>query len=162
MRKWMLLPTVVLVLSLAAQPSAARADKPPSVHEVASALMCRCGCGMTVATCQESMPCATSDGMILEIKRQIGEGKSKQEILDSFAAVYGEGVLALPRKSGFSLAAWVTPFLALSAGAVLISALVWFWTKRGVVQREAAAPTTSSEEFRSYEERVDEDLGLLD
>jgi cytochrome c-type biogenesis protein CcmH len=157
-----LLLVAVLVLALAVRPSAAGADEPPSVHEVAGALMCQCGCGMTVATCQESMPCATSDGMILEIQRQIGEGKSKPEILDSFASIYGEGVLALPRKSGFSLAAWVVPFLGLSAGGVLISGLVWFWTRRGIAHRTAALPATPSEELKSYEERVDQDLGLLD
>ncbi|OGO09420.1 MAG: hypothetical protein A2Y61_05755 [Chloroflexi bacterium RBG_13_60_13] len=158
----MLLSATVLILVLAAWPSTTAAGDPPSVHEIASGLMCQCGCGMTVATCQESMPCTTSDAMVGEIQRQISEGKSKQEILDSFVAVYGEQVLALPRKSGFSLAAWVTPFLVLSAGAVLISALVWFWAKRGAAKPEVAAAEASSEEFRSYEERVDQDLALLE
>ena len=162
MRRWMLLSATVLILVLAAWPSTTGADDPPSVHEISGELMCQCGCGMTVATCQESMPCTTSDTMVQEIQRQIDEGKSKQEILDRFASIYGEQVLALPRKSGFSLAAWVTPFLALSAGAVLISALVWFWAKRGAAKTEVAAAEASSEEFKSYEERVDQDLALLE
>src|SRR3990170_2585442 len=75
---------------LAISPPAAKAvhaDEPPSVHDVASGLMCQCGCGMTVATCQESMSCSVSDSIVQEIKDQIDEGKGKGEILDYFATI---------------------------------------------------------------------------
>lgn len=162
MRRWLLLVSAFLALALATPFESAIAEDPPTLREMAGELMCLCGCGMTVAACQESMPCTTSDAMVAEIQRLIDEGKSKQEIFDYFVASYGEAVLALPQKSGFSLAAWVAPFLALSAGAVFISGLAWFWTRRGGVRREAAAPAPPSDELKAYEERVDQDVGRLD
>jgi len=161
-RRWLLVVAAVFALALATPSMGAVAEEPPTLREIAGELMCQCGCGLTVAACQESMPCTTSDAMVAEIQRLIDEGKSKQEIFDYFVASYGEGVLALPQKSGFSLAAWVAPFLALSAGAVFISGLAWFWTRRGGVRREAAAPEPPSDDLKTYEERVDRDVGRLD
>lgn len=154
-----LIPAVlVAVLPLAT----AHADEPPSVHDVASGLMCQCGCGMTVAACQEAMSCSIAGSLVQEIGDQIDEGKSKGEILDYFATIYGEEFLGAPRKSGFGLTAWVTPFLAVTAGAVVAGTLVWFWaTRRLAAMKAAAAPATGFQNLDLYEQRVDEDLRLL-
>ena len=162
MLRWMLPPALLVALLLVAWPPAVSADEPPSVHEVSSGLMCQCGCGMTVATCQESMSCAIADTIVLEIRGQIDEGKGKGEILDSFVSVYGEDVLSVPRKSGFSLMAWVTPFLAVVTGAVVASGFVWYWARRRPVPADAAASAAQTADLDLYEQRVDEDLSLLD
>ncbi len=161
MCKGVLALALLLALVLASWPSAVHADGPPTVHDVASELMCQCGCGLTVAVCQESMACSVADGIVQEIQRQIDAGKGKQEILDYFVVVYGEQVLALPRKSGFSLTAWTIPFLAVAAGAVVISLLAWLWVRRRPAPIPEEAPPTSAGELSRYQERVDEDLRYL-
>jgi cytochrome c-type biogenesis protein CcmH len=153
---------LALVLALPAWPATAAADGPPTVHDVASELMCQCGCGLTVAACQESMTCNIGDSMVQEIQRRIDAGESKQEILNAFVAVYGEQVLASPRKSGFSLTVWVAPFVALALGGVVVSALVWAWVRRRPAPVGAEVLAESSDDLDLYGKQVDEELRLLE
>ena len=162
MLKWALPALLALGLLLNPWPIHVHADGPPTVHQVASGLMCQCGCGLTVASCQESMTCTVANGIVQQIQRQIDEGKSKQEIQEYFVSLYGEQILALPRKSGFSLTAWTTPFLAVALGAVVVSAVVWFWVKRRSVLAGAGAPSGPPSVTSAYEERVDQDLRMLE
>ncbi len=173
MLRWTLLSALLLALILPAWlfaaplatpagPSAANADGPPSVHEVASELMCQCGCSLSVAACQEAMECSVADSTVLDIERRLDAGESKQEILNYFASVYGEQVLALPRKSGFSLTAWVAPFLAVAVGGVFISSLVFAWVRRNSASLEAEVSAAESEELDPYQKQVDDELRLLE
>lgn len=156
---------VALLVTLAASAltGVARGQEKTSVHNVASELMCQCGCALTVAACQEAMECSIAGDIVQEIDRQIVAGKSKAEIQGYFASVYGEKVLALPKKSGFSLTAWTTPFLAISAGAVVLGIVVWWWVKArsGPGPDEGAMPGPQ-EELSRYEQQVDRDLKLLE
>jgi cytochrome c-type biogenesis protein CcmH len=159
-------PAVALVLLIAlAAPGltlTASAEESPTVHSVASELMCQCGCALTVAACQEAMECSIATDIVEEINVQIAAGKSKGEIQSYFASVYGEKVLALPKKSGFSLTAWTTPFLAISAGAVLLSIVVWWWVKaRTGPEPEEESEPQLREELSLYEQQVDRDLRLM-
>ena len=166
MLKWILPSVLLLALSVSALPLAAHADEPPSVHSVAAGLMCQCGCGMTVAVCQESMSCSIAGSIVQEIQGQIDEGKSKQEITESFVSVYGEEILSAPRKSGFGLMAWVTPFLAVGVGGAVAALAAWAWVRRRSTYSEATASATAAasptEDLNLYEQRVDEDLRLLE
>jgi cytochrome c-type biogenesis protein CcmH/NrfF len=169
MLRWLLPSALILALVLTAglfagstRPLSVRGDEPPTVHGVASELMCQCGCALTVAACQESMECSVADSMVEEIRSQIDAGKSKQEIVDSFASVYGEAVMALPRKSGFGLTAWVTPLLAVAAGGVAVSAAIWAWAKRRSTPPGTELPARPLDDLHPYEERVDEELRFLE
>ena len=158
MLRWMLPSALLLVLILAAWPQAIAADEPPTVREVASDLISQCGSGMVLA----DHDCGVARSMKASIQRQIDAGKTKEEILDHFVSIYGEQVLATPRKSGFSLTAWVAPFLAVAAGGIVVSALVWTWARRRPASAEAAASPFPVEDLDLYEERVDEELRLLE
>jgi len=150
-----MLPSVLLlVLILAAWPQASAADEPPTVDEVASELISQCGSGVVLA----DHDCGVARSMKASIQSQIDAGKTKEEILDHFVSIYGEQVLATPRKSGFSLTAWVAPFLAVAAGGIVVSALIWTWARRRPASAEAAASPFPVEDLDPYEERVDEDL----
>jgi cytochrome c-type biogenesis protein CcmH len=150
-----MLPSVLLlVLILAAWPQAIAADEPPTVDEVASELISQCGSGMVLA----DHDCGVARSMKASIQRQIDAGNTKEEILDHFVSIYGEQVLATPRKSGFSLTAWVAPFLAVAAGGIVVSALIWTWARRRPASAEAAASPFPVEDLDLYEERVDEEL----
>ncbi len=162
MRKRLLAVTLLLALAVPALPLAASAEEKPTVHSVASELMCQCGCALTVAACQEAMECSIADDIVEEIGNQIAAGKSKGEIQSYFASVYGEKVLALPKKSGFSLTAWTTPFLAIGAGAIVLGVVVWWWVKaRAQPADEEAIPSEPDGQLARYEHQVDRDLRLL-
>ena len=59
-----------------------------------------------------------------EVRGMIAQGRSHQQILDYYVAQYGERILAAPRKSGFNLAAYWVPYLAILAGIGLTVLLV--------------------------------------
>ncbi len=156
----LLLASVALV-AVAARPSEVGADGPPTADDVGSELMCQCGCSMTVATCIQSMTCDVAQGMVADIQTQIDAGKSKGEILDDFVSQYGESILATPRKSGFTLTAWLTPFAALIVGAAVVSWAVWAWTRRRALKPQEPM-IADKEQLDAYEEQVERDLRLLE
>ncbi len=158
----LMLMAVVLGLIPTVRTPVLHADTPPTVAEIGGILMCQCGCGLTVMNCQGAMTCSVSDGIMKQIQDQVDAGKGKQEILDYFAAAYGPGILALPSKSGFGLAAWTTPFLLIAAGAILVGGLMWFWARRRPVPAPAGAATTTPAQLSAYEKRVDDDLRSMD
>lgn len=59
-----------------------------------------------------------NDRFVAEILDLMNEGYTKEEIRDYFVGVYGESILASPETTGFSLLAWVVPFIALGGAAV--------------------------------------------
>ncbi|GAB6877105.1 hypothetical protein JCM13210_18320 [Thermaerobacter litoralis] len=62
-----------------------------------------------------------------EIRRLLAEGRSRDEILQSFADRYGAWVVYMPPRSGWYLLGWAAPFLAVAGGAGL---LAWWWRGR--------------------------------
>jgi cytochrome c-type biogenesis protein CcmH len=158
MLRWILPAALILVLALAAWPQAGDADEPPTVREVASDLISQCGSGMILA----DHDCVGARNMKATIQQLIDAGRTKEEILDYFVASYGEGVLATPRKSGFSLTAWVTPAVAVALGAVIGVALTWAWVRRRPVPPGGEVPIAPSEGLDLFEEQVDEELRLLE
>jgi cytochrome c-type biogenesis protein CcmH len=107
------------------------------------------------------MECNVADSMVADIQRRIDAGEGKQDILNGVAAVYGEQVLAAPRKSGFSLTVWVAPFVAIAFGGALVSALVWAWVRRRPAPVGAEVAGEPSHDLGLYEKRVDDELSLL-
>ena len=152
-----------LLAVVATVPQGATASGPPTVDDLTDELMCQCGCGMTLANCFESMECSVSGSMATEIQQQIDQGKTKGEISDYFVAQYGEAVLASPRKSGFGLAAWTIPFLAIAAGGGATAWLVWLWARRRSPRGfQATVGVQDAGLLRRYEDQVDEDLKALE
>ncbi len=63
-----------------------------------------------------------------EIREQIGQGRSDQEILDFMVGRYGDFVRYRPPLKGTTLFLWFGPFLLLAAG---VAALVLYLRRRG-------------------------------
>ncbi len=61
-----------------------------------------------------------------QIKDELSEGWSEQQVLDYFVAQYGERVLAEPQRKGFTSLVWVLPLTA-----VLLGAFIVWWVLRG-------------------------------
>lgn len=130
-----------------------------TTQEVEEALTCQCGCGLTVHSCNH-LQCGFAIPAKQEVAQQVSEGKKRNEILASFVARYGEKVLSAPTTSGFNLAAWITPFLAVLIGAVLVGIVSFRWA-RNRPQASTETPPLSAETSQ-YQARLKKELDTFD
>jgi cytochrome c-type biogenesis protein CcmH len=91
------------------------------------------------------------------IRREIAQGKTKQEIKDDLEAQFGPRVLALPPASGFDLSAYLVPAIAIAAAAIAIALGLRRWRRSGGEPPEGGAPLDSTESAR-----LDADLARYD
>jgi len=147
---------VALVLPLLPLSVALAGD--PKVEDVTKELMCQCGCGMTVPVCASSMECLVSSQITDVTSQQLAEGRSKSEIISYFIGIYGEKVRSTPTKSGFSVTAWVTPFVAVTAGIAIVGRLILLWQRPEAPAETPAAAEMDDDALRRYEQLVEQDL----
>lgn len=57
-----------------------------------------------------------------EISQQMAQGRTDDEILNFFAARFGQEVLLTPPSSGFGALVWVVPVVGVAVGIVLLTA----------------------------------------
>ncbi len=126
-----------------------------TTQEVEEGLTCQCSCGLTVHSCNH-LQCSFAVPRKQEIAKALNEGKGKEEILASYMAQYGEKVLSAPTTTGFNLAAWITPFLALILGGVVVSLITLRWSRQRVAQ--ASQPPVVTEVADEYRERLRKEL----
>jgi cytochrome c-type biogenesis protein CcmH len=88
--------------------------------------------------------------MHADIQALVAGGYSANEILDAFIATYGERVLMAPRARGFNWSGYVTPFVAVAAGAAVVTFLLRRWTRASAAT--AAAPAARAADIASPEE----------
>ncbi|HEY9426886.1 MAG TPA: cytochrome c-type biogenesis protein [Gemmatimonadaceae bacterium] len=101
-----------------------------ALDELEHHIHCMCGCNLDVFTCRTTdFTCPVSPAMHRDVMTLVKGGHSAQEIIDAFVNVYGERVLMEPKKSGFNLTGYITPFAALGGGAALIVALLRRWKR---------------------------------
>ncbi len=115
-----LLPLLIMLFSLNinALASGEFDINSPEVKEIASQFSMQGHENHDLATCSTKL-------MYYEdIAELLNEGMSEQEILDYYYSMYGEQGLRAPKMEGFSLTAWLTPFLILGvAGFTLFVGL---------------------------------------
>jgi cytochrome c-type biogenesis protein CcmH len=102
-----------------------------------------------------STPLSVSDAPVARdmkeyIRTRIGEGASKEEIIDELEAEFGPTIHATPPKEGFDLMAWVVPIGAVLLGLGLIPVVVRAWRSRP--PPAPAAPITAEDARRLDEE----------
>ena len=157
MLRWDLVAAaLVAFLALVASAPAAQAqpaDAEAMEESIAGKLMCHCGAAVTVADCGTN---TIANGMRGIISQQVALGKSTGEVLDHFTTLYGECILAEPRKSGLGLAAWLGPVVAIGAAGAVLGGSMWVWASRR--RREPGPSLSAHGEMDEYERRVEEEL----
>ena len=113
-------------LALVLLAPAARAEQPASLTEIEKQVMCPV-CG-TLLQLAES-PQAQRERVF--INRLIDEGKTEAQVKDALVAEYGDEVLALPPRSGFSLSAYVVPIVAFLIALAALAVGVLRWRRAG-------------------------------
>jgi cytochrome c-type biogenesis protein CcmH len=141
-----------LVLVLAGP--AAASEQRPTASELESELVC--------PVCETTLD--TSDAPVARrmkafIRERIAAGDTKSEIKSKLVADFGPAVLAVPPRQGFDLVAWILPLAVLVAGALLVGALAWRWSRRG---DEAPPPDEAEPLDPALERRLDEELARFE
>jgi cytochrome c-type biogenesis protein CcmH len=96
---------------------------------VASQFACTCGCGQDHYECDPNTCNLTTD-FKKDLVDMMNKGWDKDKIRAYYVNIYGEEILTSPEKSGFSLTAWVLPFVVLGAAAVALFIVIRKWVKK--------------------------------
>jgi cytochrome c-type biogenesis protein CcmH len=143
---------VAICFSLGASAPTAR------LNTLSHHLMCQCGCAQVLGEC-DHVGCPDRDKELSELSAAIDSGLSDQQILDAFAAKYGETVLAAPRTTGFDLVAWIAPFAVFAAALLGTILLIRRWgglgRKTQIAAAGGAAAVDSAEMGPAEQERME-------
>jgi len=92
------------------------------IQAIETRLACNCGCTLDVFTCRTTdFSCTYSPRLHREVLALRNQGMTAQQVLDAFVAKYGEKALMAPKPSGFNLAGYLVPGVAITiAGAALV------------------------------------------
>ena len=164
-----LLVGLLICAILAVTPAFAQEPTADEINAVAKKLSCPTCTGINVADCHTET-CAQWRAKIGEM---LGQGQSEQEILDYFAARYGDHVLQVPPRRGFFLLVWALPILAILIGFAWLVYLMRGWSRRRAVATAASAQIVDTTDVSpaaegagtggedEYLRRVQEDLERL-
>lgn len=93
------------------------------------------------------------------IRELIGRGMNEAQIKRALQAQYGQAVLALPATSGFDLAAYLVPAVAVLALLALAAVLLPRWRRRTT---QAGAPQEAAPLSPSQAARLQADIDSFD
>jgi cytochrome c-type biogenesis protein CcmF len=117
-----------------------------------------CICGTCAHEPLNKCTCGYASGMRAQLREQIDQGKSRDEILAHFISVYGgQQFLTAPLDKGFNRLAWLLPYGLAGTGIVLIGFVAIRWSHRRETEPERPAPLDPA-----IEERLDDELRNLD
>lgn len=118
---------------------------------IASQFLCMCGCGQDHYECNMA-GCGVNDAFITEIKEMMDNDMDNDEIKAYFVDIYGEEILTAPKKSGFSLTAWVLPFVALGGAGTGVFFALRKWIAEGIKFKKSSDGTTDEDKVEDETE----------
>jgi cytochrome c-type biogenesis protein CcmH/NrfF len=114
-------------------------DNDAGVIAIERRLHCTCGCTLDIYTCRTTdFTCTYSPALHKEIVAMVLAKQTPEEIIKAFVAREGEKVLMTPVASGFNVAGYVVPGLAMVSVGLGLAA----WLSR---RRVAVATATGSD-----------------
>jgi len=122
--------------------------------EVGKELACLCD------TCPrrplDECTCGYAQQQQARIDGLLGEGKTKQQIIDIYIAEFGKRVLSKPPAEGFNLTAWLMPPLVLIFGFFMVRSVLRTWSH----SKPAPAGVTpqATNEKDPYLDRLEQEL----
>jgi len=110
----------------------AQVDAPVVVEETeidrqVKALSAELRCPVCQGLSLADSPSELSQEMRAVVRSLLTEGKSPEEVKAYFVSKYGEWILLEPKPTGFNMAVYVLPILALAGGAGLVVVLIRRW-----------------------------------
>jgi hypothetical protein len=128
----------------------------PEVNHIAGKLNCSCGCKLRMdCVMPPTGICPVCKAAKIRMANMLKEGKTEQQILDTFVAEQGPQVLAVsPGTFGFS-----APYIALTLGLGLV---LWAIRRYRRVQPAPVVPAGDDATLGRFQDQIDKDLAKLD
>lgn len=147
---------LITVLVMAVSPALAAQVNLSVQKDLEDSLVCQDGCGMILSSCDNQ----TAQYMRKIITDDLAKGMSKDQIIGYFVNIYGVKVMAAPPAKGFNITAWVTPFIAIIAGALVIYFVLDKWVLYAKLEKmdKEETDTGNSIDLSEYENKLDEEL----
>lgn len=95
-----------------------------------------------------------------QIKDELSQGWTEQQIIDYFVAQYGERVLAEPERKGFTSLVWLLPVLSALLGLWIVYEILRGWRKRQLA--EPAQPRPMTDIAPEVRQRIERELREMD
>jgi cytochrome c-type biogenesis protein CcmH/NrfF len=125
---------------------------PASLPDVEDEVMCvQCKTALNVSQS------AVADQERAFIRRQIAEGKNKQQVKAALVREFGPGVLATPQEKGFSLTVYLVPIALGLLALVGLGVAARRWRRRPTPVTDAPEPLDGDDE-----RRLDAELAAYD
>jgi len=149
------IPAAILtLLFLIFQPGAPSAESlDDRVNEVAHELMCPVCQGQSVAESNSNL----ARDMRQIIRKQLEEGKSKEEVIAYFVNRYGETILASPPPKGVNWLLWLLPGLAIIFGGLGIG-IYLYRSQSGKNSGDSGKRAQKTAADSDYMLKIDEEL----
>jgi len=130
----------------------------PAVNHIAGKLNCSCGCKLRM-DCQMQPGCGVCKAAKLKILELQKQGRSEQQIVNTFIAENGPDVVAVPPGAFGSIASYA----ALGAGLVIVLfALRRYLKPRETLATAGNAPPVEDVLLDRYQAQIEKDLEKLD
>jgi len=144
-------------------PSHAATEPPPVYDEkeaqrIDSMLMCPVCPAETID--QAQVPIAKQMRQL--VRDKLSEGEGRDQILDYFAGVYGNDILAAPGKSGVNLVAWTVPIAGMLAALAAVFFVLRAMSARpsGETAGGSGGPLPAEDALAPYLDAIDRELAL--
>ena len=144
-----ILASLLIVSVVYAQEGGPGTPSDNDVNRVAKQLYCPV-CPNTPLDVCETKAC---EDWRAQIRDQLSEGWTDQQIIDYFVAQYGERVLAEPQRKGFTSLVWFLPLIVVLVGLGIVYEILRNWRKQKPVAVAAASPPQISDEILKKIER---------
>lgn len=93
-----------------------------------------------------------------QIRDQLSQGWTEQQIIDYFVSQYGERVLAEPQRAGFTSLVWVLPVISVLLGLAVVGQVLKSWrsSRQPRPASSSSAPRISPETLARIEKELQE------
>lgn len=147
-----ILHTLLLIFAFAFNSSATQGID-DQVKELSYLLMCPVCQGQSVAESNSNLAHDMRD----IIRKQLEEGKSKEEILAYFVSSYGESILSSPPPKGINWLLWLLPGVAIIFGGFGIT-LYLYKSQSNNKKEKRISQNVKPEVDNDYIKRIEEEL----
>lgn len=95
-----------------------------------------------------------------QIRDELAQGWTEQQIIDYFVAQYGERVLAEPQRKGFTSLVWLLPVISALLGLWIVYEILKGWRKQK--QKSQAVISQNAELPLEVLKRIEQELREMD
>lgn len=151
-----ILLTLVALISFEVFNSNAEETIDDQTTQIANLLMCPVCQGQSVGESNSNL----ANDMRDIIRKQVEQGKSKDEILAYFVNSYGESILASPPPKGINWLLWLLPGVGIIVGGVIITMFLFNAQRDEKIENSENAktqPKADNEYIKKIEEHLESD-----